>query len=52
MNNKCLIGTIMKLDCHVGKQKKNLKIDVEELPLHKLELLRIRKKLEESSLKL
>ena len=34
MNNKCSVGTILKLDCHVGMQKKNLKIDVEELPLH------------------
>ena len=42
INKKYSIGTILKLDCHVGKQKKNLKVDVEELPLHQLELLRLR----------
>ena len=31
---------ITKLDCHGGKQKKNSKIDVEELPLHELQLLK------------
>ena len=45
MNKKYSIGIILKLDCHVGKQKKNLMIDIEELPLHQLELLRIRTKI-------
>ena len=47
MNKNCSVGTILKFDCHVGKQKKNLKIDVEELPLHELELLWIRTKIGE-----
>ena len=45
IKNKCSIGTIPKLDCHVGKQKKNLKTDVEELSLHELESLTIRTKI-------
>ena len=47
MNKNCSVGTILKFDCHFGKQKKNLKIDVEELPLHELELLWIRTKIGE-----
>ena len=42
MDCKCSVGAILNLDCNVGKQKNNVMIDIDELPLRELELLRIR----------
>lgn len=48
MRKKCAIRNILNLDCQVGKQKKNVKINIDELSLNDLELLRIRTKIGES----
>ena len=48
MSKKCATGNILNLDCQVGKQKKNVKINTDELSLNDLELLRIRTKIGES----
>ena len=45
MEEKCSIGTILNLNCNVRENRKNLKIDVEDLFLLEYELLKIRTKI-------
>ena len=41
MEEKCSIGIILNLNCNIRKNRKNLKIDVEDLSLLECELLKI-----------
>ena len=47
MEEKCSIGTILVLNCNVCENRKNFKIDVEDLSLLEFELLKIRIKIKD-----
>ena len=47
MEKKCSIGTILNLNCNVCENRKNFKIDVEDLFLLEYELLKIRTKIKD-----
>ena len=44
MEEKCSIGTILNLNCNICENRKNFKIDVEDLSLLEYWLLKIRTK--------
>ena len=45
MEEKCSIGTILNLNCNIQENRKNIKIDAEDLSLLEYELLKIRTKI-------
>ena len=45
MEGKCSIGTILNLNCNVCENRKDFKIDVEDLSLLEYESLKIRTKI-------
>ena len=45
MEEKCSIGTILNLNCNICENRKNFKIDVEDLSLLEYWLLKIRTKI-------
>ena len=47
MEEKCSIGIILNLNCNVRENRKNFKIDVEDLSLLQYELLKIRAKIKD-----
>ena len=47
MEEKCSIGIILNLNCNIRKNRKNFKIDVEDLSLLECELLKIITKIED-----
>ena len=47
MEEKCSIGTILNLNCNVRENRKNFKIDVEDLSLLEYKLLKIRTKIKD-----
>ena len=47
MEEKCSIGTTLNLNRNVRENRKDFKIDVEDLSLLEYELLKIRTKIEE-----
>ena len=47
MEDKCSIGTVFNLNCNVRENRKNFKIDVEDLSLLEYELLKIRAKIKD-----
>ena len=47
MGEKCSIGTILNLNCNVCENRKNFKIDVEDLSLLEYELWKIRTKIKD-----
>ena len=49
MGEKCSIGTILNLNCNVRENRKNFKIDVEDLSLLEYELWKIRTKIKDLS---
>ena len=47
MEEKCSIGTILNLNCNVCENRKDFKIDVEDLSLLEYRLLKIRTKIKD-----
>ena len=47
MEEKCSIGTILNLNCTICENRKNLKIDVDDLPLLEYKSLKIRSKIKD-----
>ena len=47
MEEKCSIGTTFSLNCNVCENRKDFKIDVEDLSLLECELLKIRAKIKD-----
>ena len=47
MEEKCSIGTILSLNCNVRENRKNFKIDVEDLSLLEYKLLKITTKIKD-----
>ena len=47
MEEKCSIGTILILNCNVCENRKNFKIEAEDLSLLEYELLKMRTKIKD-----
>ena len=42
---KCLVGFVLDLNCGAGKKDVFMKIDIDDLPIGQVELLRLRSKI-------
>ena len=47
MEEKCSISTMLNLNCNVRENRKNFKIDVDDLSLLEYELLKVRTKIKD-----